>query len=110
MNHIVVGFDGSTNAHRALEEALDIASAETRITVVAAAQAPAPRGEVLPAGAEGLEERERELEDARRHPAERERDAEVVERPSTCWSRKRRAEGQTSSSWAAGASPAPSGW
>lgn len=78
MNHIVVGFDGSTNAHRALEEALDIASAETRITVVAAAQAPAPRGEVLPAGAEGLEERERELEDARRHPAERGRDAEVV--------------------------------
>jgi nucleotide-binding universal stress UspA family protein len=78
MKHILVGFDGSTNALRALEEALDIGSADTRITVVAAAQAPAPPDRVLPAGAEGLEERRRELEDARRRLAELGRDAELV--------------------------------
>lgn len=78
MKHILVGFDGSQNAHRALEEALDVARADTRITVVAAAQEPAPPGVVLPAGAEGLEERRRELEDARRRLAELGRQAEVV--------------------------------
>jgi nucleotide-binding universal stress UspA family protein len=78
MKHILVGFDGSTNAHRALEQALDVARADTRITVVAAAQAPALPGQVLPTGAEGPEERQRELEDARRRLAELGRDAEVV--------------------------------
>jgi nucleotide-binding universal stress UspA family protein len=78
MKHILVGFDGSTNARRALDEALDVARADTRITVVAAAQAPAPPGQVLPVGAEGLEERRRELEDARRRLAELGRDAELV--------------------------------
>lgn len=78
MKHILVGFDGSTNAHRALEEALDVAGADTRITIVAAAQAPAPPGQVVPEWAEGLEERQRELEDARRHLAELGRDAEIV--------------------------------
>ncbi len=78
MRHILVGFDGSTNASRALDEALDVARADTRITVVAAAQAPAPPGKVLPAGAEGLEERRRELEDVRQRLAELGRDAEVV--------------------------------
>jgi nucleotide-binding universal stress UspA family protein len=73
-----VGFDGSTNARRALEEALDVARADTRITVVAAAQPPAPSGQVLPARGEGLEERQHELEDARRQLAELGRDAEVV--------------------------------
>jgi nucleotide-binding universal stress UspA family protein len=81
MKHILVGFDGSTNALRALEEALDFASADTHITVVAAAQEPAPPGEVLPAGAEGLEERRRELDDARRLLDERGRDAEIVAVP-----------------------------
>ena len=78
MKHILVGFDGSTNARRALEEALEIARADTRITVVAAAQAPAPPGETLPAGAEGVEERQRELEDAKRQLAELGVQAEVV--------------------------------
>lgn len=78
MKHILVGFDGSTNARRALEEALDVARADTRITVVAAAQAPASPGDVLPVGAEVLEERQRELEDARRRLAELGRDAEFV--------------------------------
>ena len=81
MKHIVVGFDGSVNARRALEEALDVASPDTRITVVAAAQEPAPPGDVLPVGAEGLEERRRELEDAHRLLAELGRDAEVVAVP-----------------------------
>lgn len=70
MKHIVVGFDGSENALRALEEALDVAKPDTRITLVAAAQPPAPPGDVSPAGAEGLEER--------RGLAELGRDAEVV--------------------------------
>ncbi|HYX76212.1 MAG TPA: universal stress protein [Gaiellaceae bacterium] len=78
MKHILVGFDGSTNAQRALEAALDVAKADTRITVVAAAQAAAPPGLVLPVGAEGLEERKRELEDAQHHLAAVGRDAEVV--------------------------------
>jgi nucleotide-binding universal stress UspA family protein len=78
MKHILVGFDGSPNARRALEEALDVARPDTRITVVAAAQAPAPTGQVPPVWAEGLEERQRELEDARRRLAEMGRDAEVV--------------------------------
>jgi nucleotide-binding universal stress UspA family protein len=78
MKHILVGFDGSTNARRALEEALDLARADTRITVVAAAQTPAPPGEVLPVGAKGLDERKHELEDARQQLAELGRDAEVV--------------------------------
>ncbi|HSC49640.1 MAG TPA: universal stress protein [Gaiellaceae bacterium] len=78
MKHILVGFDGSTNAHRGLEEALALAKPDTRITVVAAAQTPAPPGQVLPVGAEGREERERELEDARRHLAEAGREAELV--------------------------------
>jgi nucleotide-binding universal stress UspA family protein len=78
MKHILVGFDGSTNARRALEEALEIACADTRITVVAAAQAPPPPGETLPAGAEGVEERQRELEDAKRQLAELGVQAEVV--------------------------------
>ena len=73
-----MGFDGSTNARRALEEALEIASGETRITVVAAAQTPEPPDQVLPAGAEDLEERRRELEDARRLLAELGREAELV--------------------------------
>jgi nucleotide-binding universal stress UspA family protein len=78
MKHILVGFDGSTNARRALEEALDLARADTRITVVAAAQTPPPPGEVLPVGAKSLDERKRELEDARRQLAEQGREAEVV--------------------------------
>jgi nucleotide-binding universal stress UspA family protein len=78
MKHILVGFDGSTNARRALEEALEIARADTRITVVAAAQAPAPPGETLPAGAEGVEERQRELEDAKSQLAELGVEAELV--------------------------------
>jgi nucleotide-binding universal stress UspA family protein len=78
MKHILVGFDGSTNALRALEQALDVARADTRITVVAAARAPAPPDQLLPVGGEGLEERRRELEDARRRLAELGRDAEVV--------------------------------
>ena len=78
MKHILVGFDGSPNALRALEEALAVARTDTRITVVAAAQAPAPPGQDLPVWAEGLEERQRELEDARRRLAETGRDAEVV--------------------------------
>ena len=78
MKHILVGFDGSPNALRALEEAVDVARTDTRITVVAAAQAPAPPGQVPPVWAKGLEERQRELEDARRHLAEMGRDAEVV--------------------------------
>ena len=78
MKHIVVGFDGSENALRALEEALDVAKPDTRITLVAAAQPPAPPGDVSPAGAEGLEERRHELEDARRRLAELGRDAEAV--------------------------------
>ena len=78
MKHILVGFDGSPNARRALEEALEVARTDTRITVVAAAQAPAPPGQVPPVWAEGLEERQRELEDARRRLAEMGRDAEVV--------------------------------
>jgi nucleotide-binding universal stress UspA family protein len=78
MKHILVGFDGSPNARRALEEALDIAKSDTRMTVVAAAQQPAPIGQVPPVWAEGLKERQRELEDARRRLAEVGRDAEVV--------------------------------
>jgi nucleotide-binding universal stress UspA family protein len=78
MKHILVGFDGSPNSNRALEEALDVAQADTRITVVAAAQAPPPPGQELPTGAEGLEERARELENARRRLVEQGRDAEVV--------------------------------
>jgi nucleotide-binding universal stress UspA family protein len=78
MKHILVGFDGSTNALRALEQALDVARADTRITVVAAAWAPAPPDQLLPVGNEGLEEGRRELEDARRRLAELGRDAEVV--------------------------------
>ena len=78
MKHILVGFDGSENAHRALEEALEFARADTQITVVGAAQDPAPPGRVLPPGAEDLEERRHELEDARRHLAELGRDADVV--------------------------------
>jgi nucleotide-binding universal stress UspA family protein len=81
MKHIVVGFDGSANARRALEAALDVAGADTRLTVVAAAQAPVPPGQALPVGDEGLEERRRELEDARRHLAELGREAEVVAVP-----------------------------
>ena len=78
MRHILVGFDGSTNARRALEVALEVARDDTRITVVAAAQAPPPPGMELPAWAEGLEERQRELEDARIQLAELGRDAEVL--------------------------------
>ena len=78
MKHILVGFDGSPNAHRALEEALDVARTDTRITVVAAAQAPAPPGQVPPVWAVGLEERQGELEDARRRLAEMGQNAEVV--------------------------------
>jgi nucleotide-binding universal stress UspA family protein len=78
MKHILVGFDGSPNSLRALEEALDIAQPETRITVVAAAQPPAPPDYDVPDGAEGLEQREHELDDARRFLAELGREAEVV--------------------------------
>jgi nucleotide-binding universal stress UspA family protein len=78
MKHILVGFDGSPNARRALEEALDMATSDTRMTVVAAAQEPAPGGQVLPVWAEGLEERRRELDDAQRRLAEVGREAEVV--------------------------------
>jgi nucleotide-binding universal stress UspA family protein len=78
MKHILVGFDGSPNARRALEEALDMATSDTRMTVVAAAQEPAPGGQVLPVWAEGLEERRRELDDAQRRLAEAGREAEVV--------------------------------
>lgn len=78
MKHVLVGFDGSPNSHRALDVALDVAQTDTRITVVAAAQAQLPPGLELPMGAEGLEERGRELEEARRRLAELGRDAEVV--------------------------------
>jgi nucleotide-binding universal stress UspA family protein len=78
MKHILVGFDGSPNARRALEAALDVAETDTRITIVAAAQATAPSGQVPPVWAEGLEERQRELEEARRRLAEVGRDAQVV--------------------------------
>lgn len=78
MKHILVGFDGSPNSHRALEVALDVAETDTRITVVAAAQAPPPPDMELPMGAEGLEERRGELEEARRRLAALGRDAEVV--------------------------------
>jgi nucleotide-binding universal stress UspA family protein len=78
MKHILVGFDGSTNARRALEEALDVAKPDTRITVVAAAQPTAPPGLALPVEPEGLEERGSELEDARRLLAEQGRQAEVA--------------------------------
>lgn len=78
MKHILVGFDGSPNARRALEEALDVAKTDTRFTVVAAAQEPLPTGPAPPVWAEGLEERQRELEDARRRLAEVGREAEVV--------------------------------
>jgi len=78
MKHILVGFDGSPNARRALEEALVLAKPDTRITVVAVAQAPPAPGQALPAGAEGLEERRQELEDARRLLAELGRNAELA--------------------------------
>lgn len=78
MKHILVGFDGSENARRALAQAVALAGADSRITVVAAAQAPAAAGQVLPEGAEGLEERGRELEEARRQLAELGRDADLV--------------------------------
>lgn len=78
MKHILVGFDGSENAVRALEEALDLAEPGTRITLVAAAQPPPPPGEAVPEGAEGLDERRHELDDARRRLAELGRDAEFV--------------------------------
>ena len=78
MKHILVGFDGSPNSHRALDVALDVGQTDTRITVVAAAQAPPPPGLELPMGAEGLEERGRELEEARRRLAELGLEAEVV--------------------------------
>jgi nucleotide-binding universal stress UspA family protein len=78
MKHILVGFDGSPNSLRALQEALDVARPDTRITVVAAAQPPAPPGYDVPDGAEGLEEREHELDDARRLLEEAGRSAELV--------------------------------
>lgn len=78
MEHILVGFDGSPNSLRALEEALEVAKPETRITIVAAAQAAAPADFAVPDGTEGLEEREHELDDARRLLAELGRDADVV--------------------------------
>ena len=78
MNHILVGFDGSADSRRALEEAVALSGAETRLTVVAVAQAPASPGQDLPDGAEGLEERNRELEEARQALAELRRDAELV--------------------------------
>ena len=53
MKHILVGFDGSENAHRALEEALEFARADTQITVVGAAQDPAPPGRVSCLGRSG---------------------------------------------------------
>ena len=81
MKHILVGFDGSTDARRALVEALDVARGGTRITVVAAAQASAPSGLELPLGAEGVEERTHELEAARRYLAEMGREAELVVAP-----------------------------
>lgn len=78
MKHILVGFDGSLNARRALEEALELAKPDTRITVVAAAQAPAPPGHPLPVAPEGLEERRSELEEAKRLLADHGRQAEVA--------------------------------
>jgi nucleotide-binding universal stress UspA family protein len=57
---------------------LDIAKSDTRMTVVAAAQEPAPPGRAPPVWAEGLEERRRELDDAQRRLAEAGRDAELV--------------------------------
>jgi nucleotide-binding universal stress UspA family protein len=66
MEHIVVGFDGSANARRALERAGALAEPGSRITVIAAAQEPVlvPHGSP-PSGAEGLEERRAEVEEAR---------------------------------------------
>jgi nucleotide-binding universal stress UspA family protein len=78
MKHILVGFDGSPNSLRALEEALDVAKPDTRITVVAAAQPPAPPDYDVPDGAEDLEQREHELVDARRLLEEVGRDADVL--------------------------------
>ena len=64
---IVVGFDGSSHARRALERAAALAEPGTRVTVVAAAQLSVPvvHGAPLP-GVEGLEERRAEVEEARR--------------------------------------------
>jgi nucleotide-binding universal stress UspA family protein len=78
MKHILVGFDGSPNSLRALEEALDVAQPDTRITVVAAAQPPAPPDYDVPDGTEALEQREHELDDARRLLEELGRTGEVV--------------------------------
>ena len=64
MKDIVVGFDGSTNARRALDRAATMAEPGTRVTVVAAAQAPLLQGR-QPPGTEGLEERRAELAEAR---------------------------------------------
>jgi nucleotide-binding universal stress UspA family protein len=78
MKHILVGFDGSPNSLRALEEALDVAQPDTRITVVAAAQPPAPPDYDVPDGTEAREQREHELDDARRLLEELGRTGEVV--------------------------------
>jgi nucleotide-binding universal stress UspA family protein len=78
MKHILVGFDGSANSLRALEEALEVAQPETRITVVAAAQPPAPPDYDVPDGTEDLGQREHELDDARRLLEELGRTGEVV--------------------------------
>jgi hypothetical protein len=99
MKHILVGFDGSTNAHRALEEALDVARADTRITVVAAAQVPAPGGEVIPVSAEGLGERNASSstrDDSWPSGGGTPRLWSCPGRPPTCSSRKRTGEEQTS--------------
>jgi nucleotide-binding universal stress UspA family protein len=64
---IIVGYDGSEPAKRALARAVALAGPQTRISVVAAAE-PYPRsGITIPANYDPLEirQRRRELEDAR---------------------------------------------
>jgi nucleotide-binding universal stress UspA family protein len=78
---IVVGYDGSDGAKRALDRAITLAGDDGRITVVGAAETH-PRA-VTTEGAHrdpsGIERRRKDLEDAKALLAERGVDAETVE-------------------------------